>query len=91
MVEVHGGQQREVSRLMRTLNATEEEDCGFCTYMRAGRALSLRFTAWEKCVEARPPMTRTAKGLCARGAADRVHERAQGLLRASGPGADTRA
>ena len=28
----------------------EEEDCGFCTYMRAGRCGEV-FTAWEKCVE----------------------------------------
>ena len=28
----------------------EEEDCGFCTYMRAGPCGEV-FTAWEKCVE----------------------------------------
>ena len=27
-----------------------EEDCGFCTYMRAGPCGEV-FTAWEKCVE----------------------------------------
>ena len=30
--------------------AKEEEDCGFCTYMRAGPCGEV-FTAWEKCVE----------------------------------------
>ena len=28
----------------------EEEDCGFCTYMRAGPCGEV-FTAWEACVE----------------------------------------
>ena len=30
--------------------AKEEEDCGFCTYMRAGPCGEV-FTAWEACVE----------------------------------------
>ena len=30
--------------------AKEEEDCGFCTYMRAGPCGEV-CTAWEKCVE----------------------------------------
>jgi intermembrane space import and assembly protein 40 len=31
-------------------DSKEEEDCGFCTYMRAGPCGEV-FTAWEKCVE----------------------------------------
>ena len=31
-------------------DSKEEEDCGFCTYLRAGPCGEV-FTAWEKCVE----------------------------------------